>query len=86
MRKCVSGLIFIRNPFTLEGQRYWVIKSLQYYTRKPNKTNLDIHSLVPENEDWWESCQRNSDKSLLKKMRWVTLGYHHDWDSKVQGN
>lgn len=82
----VVGLVFIKNPFTSKGQRYWAIKSLKYYTRKPNKTNLDIHQLIPENEDWWETCQRYTDKNLLNKMRWTTLGYHHDWDSKVKIN
>ena len=22
-------------------------------------------------------------KSLMEKLRWVTLGYHHNWDTKV---
>lgn len=24
-------------------------------------------------------------RSLLEKLRWVTLGYHYNWDSKVRG-
>ena len=23
------------------------------------------------------------DKSVIDKLRWSTLGYHHDWDTKV---
>jgi len=22
-------------------------------------------------------------KTLLQKLRWATLGYHHNWDTKV---
>lgn len=76
------GLIFIKNPFTTVGQRYWTIKSLKYYTRN-NRTNLDIHNVLEQNEKWWEKCCQERKSLLLKKLRWVTLGYHHDWDSKV---
>lgn len=77
------GLIFIRNPFTTTGQRYWIQKCLKDYPRKPNKTNLDIdHSL----NDWWAECHKNNecDIKLQKKLRWTTLGYHHNWDTKVK--
>ncbi|XP_066144883.1 nucleic acid dioxygenase ALKBH1 [Euwallacea fornicatus] len=76
------GLIFIRNPFTPLGQRFWPVRCLKDYSRKPNKSNLDGFNLVPDNKDWWELCQ-SSNKLLLNKLRWVTLGYHHNWDTKV---
>ncbi|EFA01981.2 Alkylated DNA repair protein alkB homolog 1-like Protein [Tribolium castaneum] len=77
------GLIFIKNPFTSIGQRYWVVRCLQDYSKRPNKTNLDALNLVPEGKEWWEVCQNNNNKILMNKLRWVTLGYHHDWESKV---
>ncbi|XP_063217889.1 nucleic acid dioxygenase ALKBH1 [Bacillus rossius redtenbacheri] len=79
------GLIFIVNPFTTVGQRYWVSRCLQDYTRKPNRLNLDAHGDVEPDGDWWERCHRNGevDELLLKKLRWATLGYHHNWDTKV---
>ncbi|XP_018570377.1 nucleic acid dioxygenase ALKBH1 isoform X2 [Anoplophora glabripennis] len=77
------GLLFIRNPFTSIGQRYWTVKCLQDYSKKPNKTNIDAFNLVPENKEWWEMCQNNNNVLLMNKLRWVTLGYHHNWDTKV---
>lgn len=77
------GLFLIRNPFTSNGQRYWIQKCLQVYPRKPNKRNIDMETNV---EDWWEACHRHGrcDKQLMKKLRWTTLGYHHNWDTKVK--
>ncbi|KAJ8968900.1 hypothetical protein NQ317_008837 [Molorchus minor] len=77
------GLIFIRNPFTGIGQRYWTVRCLRDYSRKPNKTNIDAFDLLANNIDWWDICQNNSDGKLLNKLRWVTLGYHHNWDTKM---
>lgn len=52
----IPGLIFIKNPFTTDGQRYWIIKCLKEYTRKPYKLNLDAHNILNDNEDWWDTC------------------------------
>jgi len=30
-----------------------------------------------------KGCGKREAKSLLEKLRWVTLGYHYDWNSKV---
>lgn len=76
------GLLFIKNPFTTLGQRYWTVRCLKDYSKKPNKSNMDAANLVPDNKDWWEMCQSNN-VLLLNKLRWITLGYHHNWDTKV---
>ncbi|ENN71845.1 hypothetical protein HUJ04_001021 [Dendroctonus ponderosae] len=76
------GLIFIKNPFTILGQRYWTVRCLKDFSNKPNKSNLDSAKKIPDNKDWWEMCQNNN-VLLLNKLRWVTLGYHHNWDTKV---
>ncbi|KAG7197338.1 hypothetical protein KM043_018450 [Ampulex compressa] len=78
----IPGLIFIKNPFTPNGQRYWITKCLKDYTKKPNKLNIDAHDLMTETENWWNICF-SDDKCLLSKLRWATLGYHHNWDTKV---
>ncbi|XP_049874946.1 nucleic acid dioxygenase ALKBH1 [Pectinophora gossypiella] len=76
------GLIIIRNPFTTAGQRYWIRKCLEVYPRKPHKRNIDIETDI---EDWWAECFENDtcNRLLQKKLRWTTLGYHHNWDTKV---
>lgn len=78
------GLIFIKNPFTPNGQRYWISRCLRDFSKKPNKLNIDIHNLLRDDEHWWEVCCTDITRSeLLKKLRWSTLGYHHNWDTKV---
>lgn len=52
----IPGLIFIENPFTARGQRYWITKCLKDYSRKPNKLNLHAHDFLSEDEDWWDVC------------------------------
>ncbi|XP_031842001.2 alpha-ketoglutarate-dependent dioxygenase AlkB [Nomia melanderi] len=80
----IPGLIFIKNPFTSDGQRYWIIKCLKDYSRKPHKLNLDAHDVLGDGDAWWDLCvASNKAKELLPKLRWATLGYHHNWDTKL---
>lgn len=81
--KSHPGLLFIRNPFTNSGQRYWVRRCLQEYPKNPNKLNIDVDMNI---QDWWSMCYKDGpcNRKLLKKLRWTTLGYHHNWDTKVK--
>lgn len=72
--KSLPGLTFIKNPFTTIGQSEWITRCLKDFPEKPNKTNLDAHHEVTT--DIFKSV-------LFNKLRWATLGYHHDWDTKV---
>ncbi|XP_031785689.1 nucleic acid dioxygenase ALKBH1 [Nasonia vitripennis] len=79
----VPGLILIENPFTAEGQQEWILKCLKEYSKKPNILNIDAHGLLNDDETWWESCfGKSHNEDLLSKLRWATLGYHHNWDTK----
>lgn len=80
-----KGLYVVRNPFTGKGQRYWISKCLSSFTRRPNIINLHIQGNPDDNEDWWNNCKGNDTDScsLKKSLRWATLGYHHNWDTKV---
>ena len=69
----VTGLIFIRNPFTKIGSEYWIRKSFSSYCLPPNPTNVKL-----------EIGEIDSDSFILQKLRWATLGYHHNWDTKVR--
>lgn len=86
--KSNSGLIFIKNPFTTIGQRYWISRCLKDYTKKPNKLNIDVHNYLSGEQNWWDYCQKLEDDKFTEKLRWATLGYHHNWDTKVysEGN
>lgn len=83
------GVIFIRNPFLHAGQRYWVKRCLHDYPSKPNVTNLDTCINAPYLDDLWQNshylnANMPSKKSdLMDKLRWVTLGYHHNWNTKI---
>lgn len=80
------GFVFILNPFTPEGQWQWIKKCMKEYPCKPNICNLDAHvNRTYPNTIWTQSTSDVSclEKSLLYKLRWVTIGYHYDWDSKT---
>ncbi|XP_004698794.1 nucleic acid dioxygenase ALKBH1 [Echinops telfairi] len=85
------GFIFIPNPFLPGYQWHWVKQCLKFYPQKPNVCNLDKHMAREENQDVWEQSKallrckevtKRRPRSLLEKLRWVTLGYHYNWDSK----
>lgn len=86
------GFIFISNPFLPGSQQFWVKQCLKIYPQKPNVCNLDMHMSSVDTENIWErsidAIQRKGNrkrepKTLLEKLRWVTLGYHYDWNSKT---
>ncbi|XP_069576884.1 nucleic acid dioxygenase ALKBH1 [Brachyistius frenatus] len=86
------GFVFISNPFLRSSQPYWVRQCLKTYTQKPNICNLDMHMSPSDTRDIWDKSvhglrrppggQRDP-KTLLERLRWVTLGYHYNWDTKT---
>lgn len=87
-----SGFIFIRNPFLPASQALWVRNCLKTFTQKPNVCNLDLHCAPSETQDIWGQsvrCVRSPNpkvreaKTPLERLRWVTLGYHYNWDTKT---
>ncbi|XP_075387978.1 nucleic acid dioxygenase ALKBH1 isoform X2 [Tenrec ecaudatus] len=85
------GFIFIPNPFLPGYQWHWVKQCLKFYPQKPNVCNLDKHMARDKDQDVWEQSKallrckevtKRRPRSLLEKLRWVTLGYHYNWDSK----
>ncbi|XP_072314181.1 nucleic acid dioxygenase ALKBH1 isoform X2 [Eucyclogobius newberryi] len=86
------GFIFISNPFQRGSQPFWIRQCLKTYPQKPNVCNLDMHMSPCDTKDIWErsvhslsspSAPRRHEKSLLERLRWVTLGYHYNWDTKL---
>ncbi|KAG7328002.1 hypothetical protein KOW79_007946 [Hemibagrus wyckioides] len=84
------GFLFISNPFLPGSQHYWVKQCLKTYTQKPNVCNLDMHMPAAETENIWEKSigsirkkGQREPRTLLEKLRWVTLGYHYNWDTKT---
>ncbi|XP_028251661.1 nucleic acid dioxygenase ALKBH1 [Parambassis ranga] len=85
------GFIFISNPFLRGSQRFWVRQCLKTYPQKPNICNLDMHMSPSDTQDIWGnsvhglsmSPRKREPKTLLERLRWVTLGYHYNWDTKT---
>ncbi|KAJ7374404.1 Nucleic acid dioxygenase alkbh1 [Desmophyllum pertusum] len=81
------GFVFIVNPFNPGAQWQWVEKCIKDYPCQPNICNLDAHVDRTGTDTIWNQSMSDEssclEKSLLYKLRWVTLGYHYDWDSKT---
>ncbi|XP_042356312.1 nucleic acid dioxygenase ALKBH1 [Plectropomus leopardus] len=86
------GFIFISNPFLLGSQPFWVRQCLKCYPQKPNICNLDMHMSPSDTQDIWGKSVhglcfppsgKRVPKTLLDRLRWVTLGYHYNWDTKT---
>ncbi|KAH0516540.1 DNA oxidative demethylase ALKBH1 [Microtus ochrogaster] len=95
---CRAGLQPVSKwqAYGLEGypgcQWHWVKQCLKLYSQKPNVCNLDKHMTKEETQSLWEQskeCLRSKEinkrrpRSLLERLRWVTLGYHYNWDKQV---
>lgn len=83
-----SGLILIKNPFSSHGQRYWIARCLRDYPKSPHVNNLSTKSTSQSViDDWWTEMTSSKTKTekerLCNSLRWCTLGYHHQWDTKV---
>ncbi|KAK5856895.1 hypothetical protein PBY51_010175 [Eleginops maclovinus] len=86
------GFIFISNPFLRGSQPFWIRQCLKTYPQKPNVCNLDMHMSPSDTQDIWgqsvhglssPSSGKREPKTLLERLRWVTLGYHYNWDTKT---
>ncbi|XP_053668464.1 nucleic acid dioxygenase ALKBH1 [Anopheles marshallii] len=82
------GLLLLANPFTCEGQRHWMMRSLVDYPAPPNTTNQsNIAQCATNRGSWWETLRRipnvTERQKFAKQLRWVTLGYQYDWTNKV---
>ena len=71
--KLPNGIHLIRNPFKEEGISYWTLRCLKDFSASRN--NLKNETI------WWNQVQ--TDSKVTDKLRWATLGFHHDWDTKV---
>lgn len=86
------GFIFISNPFLRGTQPFWLRQCLKIYPQKPNICNLDMHMSPLETQDIWgqsvhslrsSQAGKREARTLLERLRWVTLGYHYNWDTKT---
>uniref|UniRef100_A0A672YFJ8 Nucleic acid dioxygenase ALKBH1 n=2 Tax=Sphaeramia orbicularis TaxID=375764 RepID=A0A672YFJ8_9TELE len=86
------GFIFISDPFLGGAQSFWVRQALKSYPQKPNVCNLDLHMDPSHTQDLWAQSAdslrappagKREPKTVLERLRWVTLGYHYNWETKT---
>ncbi len=84
------GLVLVRDPFTEEGKLRWADRCLRSYSScPPNRTNLGEEGTgrwrkeVGIDENGGRPASASASKKVVNGLRWATLGYHHDWDTKV---
>lgn len=79
--KSNPGLHVMTNTMSLENQMVWARRSLENYSSKEFKRNIDLPGSMLDVDDWYKDVLQRND--YVDKLRWSTLGYHHDWDTKV---
>ncbi|KAF9625902.1 hypothetical protein IFM89_027679 [Coptis chinensis] len=92
---CDVGFYFIPGALSIEEQCHWIKESLISFPQPPNRTNHyaiygHIHDLFVAAQNKkvlrWQSS--NMDKkevaatTLLRKLRWSTLGLQFDWSKR----
>jgi len=74
----ILGLLYVLNPFSGKGQKKWIKRSLQDYTKRPPyKLNLDAHAewqVGNGQPHWWELVNRWL-TDLRKFWKFVTLKF-----------
>ena len=74
------GLKVLTGVLGRQDQLYWAHECLEEYSRVDvSRRNIDSLGAVGEG-DWW--ARSHQDKLMVDRLRWATLGYHHDWDTK----
>lgn len=77
-----EGFRFIRCPFEPADQLRWAQEALNEWAEPPHVSNLEMHH-GPCPGLWAQHERAPSTASLLRKLSWVTLGYHYNWTERV---
>ncbi|CAH1790661.1 unnamed protein product [Owenia fusiformis] len=88
----LPGFSFIKNPFQPNLHRRILHRCIHDFPTNRNRCNklYNDFNLDSIQENIWDDSfelMRNDPslkmkKTLMYKLRWVTLGYHHNWDTK----
>jgi alkylated DNA repair protein alkB family protein 1 len=84
--RCLSsrlspGFVIITGALSPEHQLYWARRCLKDYSAPPSRRNIDTVS--PEVDGDWFAEAAHGGSGVTDKLRWATMGYHHNWDTKV---
>ena len=76
------GFHIITGALEPEHELYWTHRCLSDYSSPPSRRNID--TVNPESGDWFaEALAAGAVSGLADRLRWATMGYHHNWDTKV---
>ena len=78
--RSLPGLALLQNVFSPADQQFWARECLERYSGAEYRRNIDHPCMNLQVDHWYD--QARLDRSLVDKLRWSTLGYHHDWDTK----
>lgn len=76
------GITIIQNVFSSSHLKYWASRCIKDFSGKSYKRNIDHPDLNLKIENWFDAAS-SAEPGVVDKLRWATLGYHHDWDTKV---
>lgn len=68
-----EGLYILSDVIDPSHYLDWIQRALTVYPEPPNRTNVHLH--IPDAKHLF--------KNYRKKLRWATLGFHYDWDTKL---
>jgi len=74
------GLHLLTNVLDEAHQLAWARRCLENYSCAKYRRNIDLPGSVLPVSDWYQHALQTNE--FVDKLRWSTLGYHHDWDSK----
>jgi alkylated DNA repair protein alkB family protein 1 len=77
------GFTIITGALSPEQQFYWARRCLADFSQRPNRRNLD--AVCPNIGDWFSEAMMagRGGGGIIDKLRWSTMGYHHNWDTKA---
>jgi alkylated DNA repair protein alkB family protein 1 len=75
------GFHIVSGALAPEHQLYWAVRCLKDYSSPPSRRNID--AVCPEIGDWFAEAVAARGAGVTDKLRWATMGYHHNWDTKV---
>ena len=78
------GFWIIAGALAPDHELYWAHRCLRSYSaRTASRRNID--TACPDIGDWFAEALVSTDGGLRDRLRWATMGYHHNWDTKVGG-
>jgi len=85
-----AGFYLIQNSLHGLTKWFWILRSLVDFTQYPIKSNLTSEAALSSHRfPWkhydpnnWKRKSANERKQPIERLRWTTLGYQYNWETK----